>query len=67
MFYKFLHHLGLVLTFLSLGGLGALALTGQAQSKARTPFVALHGTGLIIILVAGFGWLAKLGDRKSVV
>lgn len=61
MFYKFLHHLGLVLTFLSLGGLGALALTGQAQSKARTPFVALHGTGLIIILVAGFGWLAKLG------
>lgn len=61
MFYKFLHHLGLILTFLSLGGLGALALVGQAQTKARTVFVALHGTGLILILVAGFGWMAKLG------
>lgn len=61
MFYKFLHHVGLLLTFISLGGLGALALSGQGQSKARAPFVALHGAGLIVILVAGFGWLAKLG------
>lgn len=61
LFYKFLHHIGLILTFVSLGGLGALALVDQAQSKARSVFVALHGTGLIIILVAGFGLLAKMG------
>lgn len=61
MFYKFVHHFGLILLFLSLGGLGGLALVGQAQAKARAVFVALHGTGLVLILVAGFGWLAKLG------
>lgn len=59
-FYKFLHHLGLFLLFVSIGGLGALAMAGQIQSKARATFVALHGTGLIVVLVAGFGWLAKL-------
>ena len=60
LFYKFLHHVGLMMLFISLGGLGALALTGQATSKARGTFVALHGVGLIVILVAGFGLLAKL-------
>lgn len=60
MFYKFLHHIGLILTFISLGGLAAHALVGQATAKTRSVFVALHGTGLILILIAGFGWLAKL-------
>ncbi len=50
-----------MLLFLSLGGLGALALTGQTTSKVRRLFAALHGFGLVVILIAGFGWLAKLG------
>lgn len=59
--YKFLHLFGVILLFVSLGGLGALALTDQTTSKARSTFVTLHGVGLLIILVAGFGWLAKMG------
>ncbi len=59
--YKFLHHAGLILTFLSLGGLAAYAMLGQAKGAGRGVFVALHGTGLVLVLVAGFGWLAKLG------
>jgi hypothetical protein len=60
-FYTFLHHFGLILTFVALGGLGALSLMGQPTAKPRPVFVALHGTGLVLVLVAGFGWLAKLG------
>lgn len=57
--YQYMHHLGLALALISLGGLGAMAMLGQAQSKARTPFVALHGTGLLLLLVGGMGWLHK--------
>lgn len=59
--YKFLHHVGLMLTFLSLGGLAAIAMAGEGRGSSRTPFVALHGTGLVIVLIAGFGWAAKAG------
>lgn len=59
-FYEYLHHIGLIVSFIAIGGLGALAMTGQNHTKARPPFVAMHGTGLVIILVAGFGWLANL-------
>lgn len=59
--YQLLHHFGLILLFLSLGGLAALSLVGEPKAKGRSVFVALHGTGLVLILVAGFGWLAKLG------
>lgn len=62
-FYMTLHYVGLVVLFISLGGLGALAMTGQYQSKAKSGFVAFHGIGLILLLLGGFGWLGatKMG------
>ncbi len=56
--YHYLHLVGVLLLFTSLGGM--LAVTGGV-TKARRLVGVLHGVGLLILLVAGFGWLAKAG------
>ncbi len=61
-FYKFLHLIGF---FLLISGLMGVYFTvwnkGQFQGKVKTVSFALHGTGLLVILVSGFGLLARLG------
>lgn len=49
-FYKILHIAGLCALFLGLGGM----LAGQRKS-----FGMLHGLGLVLMLVSGFGMQAK--------
>lgn len=62
-FYKVLHILGLSLLLLGLG-VGAtyfaLAKAGAAKSLKIVAF-SFHGLGLALMLVSGFGMLAKLG------
>lgn len=75
--YKILHLFGLMLVFLSLGGLTIQALStpalptgegdGDAAGGAVAPkppakavLFAMHGVGMLLLLVAGFGILAKL-------
>lgn len=59
--YKVLHLLGVLLLFASLGGLLVQQLRGGANGEGgRLPRVT-HGIALLLILVAGFGALAKLG------
>lgn len=73
--YKILHLLGLMLVFLSLGGLTVQAMMtpalptgegdkGEEPAQAKPPgkalLFALHGVGMLLLLVAGFGILAKL-------
>lgn len=53
-FYHILHLVGLILLFVGFGGL----LSGDAN--ARRSAMKFHGIGLLILLVAGFGLLAKL-------
>ena len=60
-FYKVLHLLGAFLLFSGLGGLCVLANSGSDSPKARKLASMLHGISLLIILVGGFGALAKLG------
>jgi hypothetical protein len=62
-FYKALHILGIALLFLAFGGLAGHALNGGTKdtNKARGLMLASHGLGLVLILVAGFGMLAKTG------
>lgn len=61
-FYNFLHLVGI---FLVLSSLGAIALHtfngGTKNYNARKWIAAIHGTGLLIIFVAGFGLMARLG------
>lgn len=61
--YKLLHLIGLFLIFVSLGGLLLhVAQGGTRQSLGNRQLVfATHGFGLLLVLVSGFGMLAKLG------
>ncbi len=57
-FYKILHLIGLICLFTGIGGF----LTYGSQQAPRVKMVAiLHGVGLILLLVSGFGMQAKYG------
>jgi len=58
--YRLLHLLGMILLFVSLGGVIIQAKLGGKGGRAM--LVAGHGTGLLVMLVAGFGMLAKGGE-----
>lgn len=59
--YKFLHLVGIFLILLSLGGLLAGRAFAQDSSFTwRKLLTALHGIGLVLVFVAGFGLLARL-------
>ncbi len=52
-FYKIIHLVGLAILAIGLGGM-------VAESSNRRTFVMLQGIALLILLVSGFGILAKL-------
>jgi hypothetical protein len=56
-FYHILHIVGLALVF---SGFGALISKEPCKCSMR-----LHGLGLLISLISGFGMLAKMGIMKS--
>jgi hypothetical protein len=61
-FYLLLHVVGIMLLFIGLGGLAVHAALGAAPDaggKVRTLAVIAHGVGLVLVLVGGFGLLAK--------
>ncbi|MBX3018940.1 MAG: hypothetical protein KF767_13725 [Bdellovibrionaceae bacterium] len=63
-FYKVLHIIGLACLLLSFGlGLSYFLLTknGGKNKALKIWTFALHGVGLAIMLVAGFGLLARMG------
>lgn len=61
--YKVLHIVGVLLTFAVLGGLALVVANGgtKSTSPVRRLIAAAHGTGVFIILLGGFGALARLG------
>ena len=62
-FYKMVHFLGIFMVFSALGGQIIQALNGgdAKQLPGRKWIGMFHGIGLLIVLVAGFGMIAKLG------
>jgi hypothetical protein len=58
-FYKILHLIGLVALFISIGILAYIPL------EKRKPFIVLHGVSSLVMFVAGFGLLAKLGMARD--
>ena len=59
--YKLLHLFGMFLLFTGLGALvGAAATSGGARGELRRFGLVAHGVGLLVMLVAGFGLLARL-------
>lgn len=60
--YKVVHILGLLFVFASLGALTLQAYIGKPpDDKGRRLAGLTHGVALLIVLVSGFGALARLG------
>jgi uncharacterized membrane protein SirB2 len=60
--YKMVHLIGIFMILLSLGGVSAYAINGgdKANNTFRKGLGITHGIGLVLVLVAGFGLLARL-------
>lgn len=57
--YKILHLVAILFLFTSVG---SLAVLGRSESAALRKLAAIvHGVSVVVILVAGFGLLARLG------
>ena len=65
--WKVIHLFGVLLVFLSLGGLSLHAMNGGTRSSnAARRFVTIsYGLGLAVILVAGFGGLGASGAMSG--
>ena len=61
--YRILHFLGISLVVMALGGALLHAMNGgtKASNQFRKGTMISHGVGMLLILVAGFGMLARLG------
>lgn len=61
--YKVAHLLGMFLLFTILGGISLHVLNGGTRESnvGRKLVAALHGVALFVILLSGFGMLARLG------
>ena len=61
--YKLLHILGMVFVVMALGGAVVHVINGGSKSSNafRKGIAISHGVGLVLLIVAGFGMLAKLG------
>lgn len=64
--YNVAHVLGAFLLMTGLGALAVYALAGYGANAGASKLAAMaHGIGLLLILVAGFGQLARLGTGFS--
>ena len=61
--YKVLHLVAVLLLFLCFGGLALYVAGGgtRAANPNRALIAALHGTAAFLVLLGGFGLLARLG------
>ena len=61
--YKVLHILGVLLAFATLGGLALTMANGatRSTSSVRRLIAITHGVATFVILLGGFGALARLG------
>ncbi|EPG72782.1 hypothetical protein LEP1GSC058_1027 [Leptospira fainei serovar Hurstbridge str. BUT 6] len=60
--YKLVHILGILFLFLAFGGIALHAIGGGTKENAQKKLIAItHGIGLFLILLGGFGMLARLG------
>ncbi len=63
--YLMVHFTGLILLFTAFGGLVVSSWLEQNSSKARKMSAMLHGIGLLLLIVGGFGLMKNLGISHS--
>lgn len=60
--YKFMHLVGLALLVFCLGAICLLMLNGRSRDFEHRKILMIgHGVGLALLLIAGFGMLARMG------
>jgi len=59
-FYNFIHFVGIIMVFLSFGGLVMQSIAKNDDKGLRRLGAITNGIGLLLVLVAGFGLWAKL-------
>lgn len=61
--YKIIHLIGIFLVLSGIGGIWALMASRAAQSSPtlRRLLMTGHGLAMVLILIGGFGMLARLG------
>ena len=66
-FYEILHIVGIAMLFVAIGGISVHAANGGSKAGSTTrPIVgSIHGIGSLLILVGGFGMLARMGFQHS--
>ncbi len=62
--YKVIHVLGVLFVFTSLGALMLASREGVERGNGRKLAGLTHGIALLVVLVAGFGALARLGNAE---
>lgn len=66
-FYNVAHVIGIILLMSSLGGVALHAMNGgsTANNQSRRFISVLHALGAFLILLGGFGMLARIGFRHG--
>lgn len=65
-FYKVLHLTGIIMIFTSLGAALLHSMNGGERKYPHRKWVMIsHGIGMAMVLVAGFGLLARLGLKME--
>ena len=64
-FYKILHLVGIFMLFSAIGGAVVRSILAEKSAALEKLIIANHGLGLLLILIAGFGQLAKIGMEFS--
>ena len=65
--YKLVHVAGILMVFMSLGGLALHAINGGTKDSngGRRLTTMTYGIGLFLILLGGFGWLGAAGMMSA--
>jgi hypothetical protein len=64
--YKIVHFVGIFMVFVSLGASAMHSINGGRRDHSwRRPTAFTHGIGLFLVLVGGFGLLARLGISQG--
>jgi hypothetical protein len=65
-FYIVVHMLGVFMVMSALGGITLHSINGGTRDYIHRKWIAMvHGIGLLIALIGGFGLLAKLGMESG--